>query len=53
MNKSDKDFKRADILDCLSASESDGTALDGYCENECPDYNICLKVIKLMNKEIK
>ena len=53
MNKSDKDFKRADILDCLSASERDGEVLDEYCENECRDYDICLEVIKLINKELK
>ena len=52
MDRSNKEEKRLGILDCLSASGRDGEALDEYCENECRDYNICLEVIKLINKEI-
>lgn len=50
--KAKLELKRKEILECLHRGWGYCTG-NYHCENECPNSNVCMKIIKILNKELK
>jgi len=52
MEISKHDITKTFILGCINKENRNGRLGSNRCEN-CYHWNICLKIIQLLNKEIK